>query len=65
MFTDGDLPAFADLLARLYADPESGRQMAARARRFTRDHAWANEFTGYVALLQRLLRRPVASAPGS
>lgn len=60
MFADGDLPAFADLLARLHAEPALGRRLAEKARRFTREHAWDNEFAGYVALLERLLRRPVA-----
>jgi glycosyltransferase involved in cell wall biosynthesis len=60
MFADGDLPAFADLLARLHAEPAFGRQMAEKARRFTREHAWENEFAGYTALLERLLRRPLA-----
>jgi glycosyltransferase involved in cell wall biosynthesis len=54
MFVDGDLEAFADWLVRLHGDPESGRQMAARALRFTREHAWDNEFAGYRRLLERL-----------
>lgn len=62
MFADGDLPTFADLLARLDADPAFGRGMAERARRFTREHAWENEFAGYVELMQRLLRTPLAGA---
>ncbi|MBX3462794.1 MAG: glycosyltransferase [Planctomycetes bacterium] len=65
MFPDGDLPAFADLLARLHAEPDLGREMAARARRFTRDHAWENEFAGYVALIERLLGRSLAVAARS
>lgn len=60
MFADGDLATFADLLARLHDEPAFGRQMAARARRFTRENAWENQFAGYVALLERLLRRPLA-----
>jgi glycosyltransferase involved in cell wall biosynthesis len=60
MFADGDLPAFADWLARLHAEPDLGRQMAARAARFTREHAWENEFAGYVRLLERQLGRPLA-----
>jgi glycosyltransferase involved in cell wall biosynthesis len=63
MFADGDYPAFAELLVRLHRDPEFGRQMAAKAVRFTREHAWENEFAGYVALLERLTRRPVHVAP--
>lgn len=60
MFPDGDLAAFADLLARLHAEPEFGRGLAERARRFTREHAWDNEFAGYLSLLQRLLGRELA-----
>ena len=60
MFADGDLAAFADLLARLHAEPAFGRRMAEKARRFTRDHAWENEFAGYMALLERLLQRPLS-----
>lgn len=63
MFPDGDLQAFADLLARLHDEPAWCRQMVERARRFTRDHAWENEFAGYVKLLERLLSRPVAVQP--
>ena len=53
MFADGDLQTFADLLARLHAEPQWARQMAERARRLTRDHAWENEFAGYLRLLER------------
>lgn len=65
MFADGDLPAFADWLARLHAEPGFGRQMAERAARFTREHAWENEFAGYVRLLERRLGRPVAQSGGA
>ena len=65
MFQDGDLAAFADLLAKLADEPAWGRAMAERARRFTREHAWENEFAGYLALMQRLLRRPLAGAQRS
>ncbi|MCA8973162.1 MAG: glycosyltransferase [Planctomycetes bacterium] len=57
MFDDGDMAAFADILVRLNADPARARRLAERARRFTRDHAWDNEFAGYTALLERLLSR--------
>ena len=63
MFADGDLAAFADLLARLHAEPAFGRRMAEKARRFTRDHAWENEFAGYIGLLERLLGKPLARPP--
>lgn len=63
MFDDGDLATFADWLVRLHAQPELGRQMAERARRFTRVHAWELEFNGYVRLLERLLSRPLAALP--
>ena len=63
MFADGDLPAFADLLARLHREPQWGRQMAERARRFTRDHAWENEFAGYLRLLERTTSRSLAVQP--
>ena len=63
MFPDGDMQAFADWLARLHDDPVFRQQMVEKARRFTRDHAWENEFAGYVKLLERLLSRPVAAAP--
>lgn len=63
LFADGDHAAFAACLERLHREPALGRAMAERARRFTRDHAWENEFAGYVQLLGRLLGRPVATAP--
>jgi glycosyltransferase involved in cell wall biosynthesis len=62
VFEDGDHAAFAAALTRLYQDPQHGREMAARATRFTRDHAWEAEFAGYVRLLERLTRRPVGVA---
>jgi glycosyltransferase involved in cell wall biosynthesis len=63
MFPDGDMQAFADWLVRLHEEPGLRRQMVEKARRFTRDHAWENEFAGYVKLLERLLSRPVAAVP--
>jgi glycosyltransferase involved in cell wall biosynthesis len=63
MFPDGDMQAFADWLVRLHEEPGLRQQMVERARRFTRDHAWENEFAGYVKLLERLLSRPVAAVP--
>jgi glycosyltransferase involved in cell wall biosynthesis len=63
MFADGDLAAFADLLAKLHAEPAFGRQMAEKARRFTREHAWENEFAGHLGLLERLIGRPLAAPP--
>jgi glycosyltransferase involved in cell wall biosynthesis len=57
MFADGDLPAFADCLARLHAEPGLREAMTVRARRFTREHAWENEFAGYRRLLERLTKR--------
>ncbi|MCA8951663.1 MAG: glycosyltransferase [Planctomycetes bacterium] len=67
MFDDGDLATFADLLARLHDDPESARAMVARARRFTRDHAWEREFAGYAELLRTLTgnRYPVQTTTDS
>jgi glycosyltransferase involved in cell wall biosynthesis len=62
MIADGDRDAFAAWLTRLYREPQLGRQMAERARRFTVEHAWEKEFAGYVGLLQRLCGRPVAVA---
>ncbi|MBZ0152754.1 MAG: glycosyltransferase [Planctomycetes bacterium] len=64
MFADGDLPAFADLLVRLHGDPAAGRAMVMRARRFTQEHAWENEFAGYRELLARLTGRSLAKAAG-
>ena len=64
LFEDGDLEAFAAHLARLHDDPASGRAMAERARRFTRERAWENEFGGYLRLLERLTGRELA-APGA
>jgi glycosyltransferase involved in cell wall biosynthesis len=61
MFADGDLAAFAQLLVRIHEQPHFARSMAERARRFTRDHAWENEFAGYVRLLERLTRRRLAA----
>lgn len=44
--------------------PEFGRQMATRARRFTRDYSWEREFAGYLQLLGRLTGRELtAKAP--
>ncbi|MBL8734286.1 MAG: hypothetical protein JNN13_18060, partial [Planctomycetes bacterium] len=60
----GDLPAFADLLVRLHGDPAAGRAMVMRARRFTQEHAWENEFAGYRELLARLTGRSLAKAAG-
>ena len=60
MFADGDHAAFAAVLARLHAEPTFGREMAMRARRFTRERAWENEFAGYVRLLERLTGRSLA-----
>ena len=62
MFPDGDLEAFAERLAELHREPALGRQMAERARRFTREHSWASEFAGYVGLLERLVDRPLAAS---
>jgi len=61
MFEDGDLEAFASALVRLHEEPGSGRAMAERARRFTRERAWKNEFAAYVRLLERLTARPLAA----
>lgn len=61
MFADGDDAAFADLLVRLHREPAYGRGMAERARRFTRERAWENEFAGYVRLLEQQLGRSLAS----
>ena len=63
LFEDGDHQKFADWLIKLHREPEFGRAMAERARRFTRDHAWENEFGGYARLLERLTGRPVLAAP--
>jgi glycosyltransferase involved in cell wall biosynthesis len=62
LFADGDLAAFADCLVRLHREPELGRAMAKRARRFTRQHAWDNEFAGYARLLARVTGRGAATA---
>jgi glycosyltransferase involved in cell wall biosynthesis len=64
MFADGDLSAFADWLLRLHRDPELGRAMARRARRFTAEHGWPDAFAAYQRLLARLTGRggAVASA---
>ena len=62
MYTDGDHAAFAQCLTRLYREPQLGRTMADRATRFTRDHAWTNEFAGYVRLIERLTGRTLAAA---
>lgn len=63
MFADGDLPAFADWLDRLAREPALGRAMAARARRFTAEHAWDAEFAGYLRLLEQRTGRPITTAP--
>lgn len=63
MFADGDLPAFADLLAQLHAEPARGRAMAERARRFLCEHGWENEFAGYLRLLARITSRSLVPAP--
>jgi len=63
MFADGDLQTFADLLARLHEEPPWARQMAERARRFTRERAWENEFAGYLRLLERTTSRSLAPQP--
>lgn len=63
MFADGDHAAFADWLVRLHREPTLGRSMVERARRFTQQHAWTNEFAGYLRLLERKLGRPLAAAP--
>ena len=65
MFEDGDHQAFADCLEKLHSDPSAGREMAHRARRFTKDHAWENEFGGYVKLLERLTGRSVSQLPAT
>ncbi len=62
MFADGDNAAFAQWLVRLHREPELGLAMAERAGRFTRDHAWTNEFAGYTRLIERLTGRTVATA---
>jgi glycosyltransferase involved in cell wall biosynthesis len=62
MFADGDREGFAAWLTRLHREPQLGRQMAERARRFTVEHAWEKEFAGYTGLLERLCGRPVAVA---
>ncbi|MFY9342331.1 MAG: glycosyltransferase family 4 protein [Planctomycetota bacterium] len=62
MFPDGDLAAFADWLVRLHRQPDLARRMVANATRFAREHAWANEFAGYVNLLANLTGRPVVSS---
>jgi glycosyltransferase involved in cell wall biosynthesis len=61
MFADGDYQAFADYLVKLHQDPEFGRQLSKRARRFTQDHAWESEFDGYVQLLSRLTGRELSA----
>ena len=61
LFADGDMEAFASCLCRLHEDPESGRRMAERASRFTREHAWENEFAGYLRLLERSTGAPAGS----
>jgi glycosyltransferase involved in cell wall biosynthesis len=64
LFEDGDYQQFADHLIRLHEDPKFGRQMATRARRFTRDYSWEREFAGYLQLLGRLTGRELtAKAP--
>jgi len=63
MFADGDLQTFADLLARLHDEPQWARQMAERARRFTRERAWENEFAGYLQLLARTTSRSLGPQP--
>jgi len=60
LFEDGDHQAFADLLAQLHDNPALGRAIAERARRFTRERAWENEFGGYVQLLERLTGRELS-----
>lgn len=62
MFADGDMQAFADWLGRLYREPGLRAAMTQRARRFTAEHAWEAEFAGYLQLLERLLRRPLAAS---
>ncbi len=59
MFPDGDLEAFAAWLVRLHHEPDLRREMTERARRFTREHSWENEFAGYLRLLERLTKRTV------
>jgi glycosyltransferase involved in cell wall biosynthesis len=54
LFEDGDLPAFAECLVRLHADPAAAAAMAARADRFTRERGWETEFARYLRLLQNL-----------
>lgn len=61
LFDDGDHEEFARHLVRLHEDPAFGRQMAERARRFTREHGWESEFGGYVKLLERLTGRELAA----
>ena len=53
MFADGDHQDFADYLVRLHEDPEFGRQLSGRARRFTQGYVWEDEFGGYLQLLDR------------
>ena len=62
LFADEDHQAFADCLIRLHEDPAAGRKMAERARRFTKEHAWENEFAGYLQLLGRLTGRELSPA---
>lgn len=63
LFDDGDHEAFASCLIRLHDDPTFARELAQRARRFTRDHAWEGEFLGYLNLLGRLTGRESLAAP--
>ena len=65
LFDDGDHQEFAKHLIRLHEDPEFGRQMATRARRFTRDHAWEQEFGSYLDLLGRLTGRELTACDAS
>ena len=65
MFADGDMQAFADWLGRLHREPALRQAMTDRAARFTAEHAWEAEFAGYLRLLERLLRRPLAATPRS
>lgn len=53
IFTDGDHQGFVDYLVRLHEDPEFGRQVSGRARRFTQGYVWEGEFGGYLQLLGR------------
>lgn len=63
MFEDGDLAAFAECLRRLHEEPGLREALVGRARRFAREHAWDNEFRGYLQQLAELTGRQLAGGP--